>query len=891
MTPNALIELIEQAPSASIARARLRPHAKSAGLSRAYFNRIVTLMASSPEAGRSLADRWRLLADLGDEPALAYRAKGAAERLRGRWKESAESFRIAGEAASDPVERLSFQVGAIDSLARTGDVEGAVRLGRRLVRGLLKLGEEGLAGRCRLNLAAAYLWADRYAEAAKQLTAAREELDRAGLESEAAGARMSLSTCSFHMGNPEDSLRLAQEAASRYRDLGQEHMVRLCESNVAQAFLQVGRADEALEILLRLREGYVDSALDAARVEEFLGDAYHRLNMPQEARNAYEAAAALPAMRALPLNRANCDLGGSWSARAIGLPKIARRAAVRAAQAYESFGNPVWAAVARIAEAQALLDGDYPERAAKTAEPALAELKDRNAEFTLAEAYLLLAEIQIQLKQDPIDALRRADRTIRRRGMAGLEWRLHDLLARNAPSNRRLPHFRRMAASIARQRAAVVSTYAKTHYLADKAEALGRYLDELLQRPTRRRVAEAIEVIRTTRAAALIDEALSALPSEVGGPAAAELSALREELSREDQPESPGSTARRAGLGRSNRASVARRWIELTHRILPQAPSTRGNLGVEDPAAPQILTLTATRSYLLHSDRSRTMLAPEDLSRRLRWLRFELFEPLSDRKASPKRVLESLAELRRGLEPIWDRRDASLRIAPEGEFWGVPWSALSNLGEKRQEPVLCLAPGFGQGAEQLALSLNPSVAVWGAPRADLPQVEREIEAVAGRFPQALILRSAAQVREFLHDGDVDLLHVAGHARLDPFKPMFSFLELEGGRIHAVEIARSRLRVKLVNLSACDTGSLSTLNRYEPEGLVRAFLARGARAAVASMWALDDQIAADFADFFYELLQSGQFVGIAISEARDRIKETCAHPYFWAPMTLFGGYTP
>ena len=157
------------------------------------------------------------------------------------------------------------------------------------------------------------------------------------------------------------------------------------------------------------------------------------------------------------------------------------------------------------------------------------------------------------------------------------------------------------------------------------------------------------------------------------------------------------------------------------------------------------------------------------------------------------------------------------------------------------------------------------------------------------FPGAEVFRTAAGIREFLDDGHADLLHVACHARHNPTLPMFSYLEFEDGKVHAVEIARSGLRCGLVTLSACDTGALSLLNRHEPSGLVRAFLARGATAALASLWVLDDEVGLYFSQRYNCELSRGTNVGAAVALARAEIREDFSHPYFWAPMVLFGGY--
>ena len=225
------------------------------------------------------------------------------------------------------------------------------------MRGLLEIGETGLAGRVRLNVAAALLWQDRYREAETWLIQARAELAEAQMGQEVALAGMSLSTCSLHSGRPAQAILLATEAGDVFRAEGSRHFALQCDSNVAQAYLQLGRADEALDILLRLREGYAGSPIDQVRVEEFLGDAFIRLNMPEEAANAYESALRHPALRALPLNRANCLLGLSWSKCALGLAADARRAARRSRRAYTDFGNRVWSQVAALSESNALALG------------------------------------------------------------------------------------------------------------------------------------------------------------------------------------------------------------------------------------------------------------------------------------------------------------------------------------------------------------------------------------------------------------------------------------------------------------------------------------------------------------------------------------------------------
>jgi predicted negative regulator of RcsB-dependent stress response len=884
MEPGALIDRLQEAPDSAAARRRLQEHARTPGLSKAYFERIARLLGSDPTEARSLADRWKVIAEMGDEPALAYRAKGVAERLRGQWSQSVLSFREAGRRASTEKDRLAWQVGAVDSMARTGDIEGAVKLGRRLASGLLRLGETGLAGRVRLNVAAAFLWADRYLDAQRWLQKAEGELEAAELPFEAAGARLSLSTCELHMGRPSEALALARRAAMEFDRLEQPHMSALAESNVAQAQLQLGRADEALDLLLSLRNRYEPGSAEAVRVEEYLGDAYLRLNMPEEARSAYSSALALPMSKRLEVNRANCRLGLAWAHLQLDEPGPARASAAAAARSYARFGNPVWERVAQVAEAEALLLQGRPEDALEMARLSAADLRRARAEFARAEALLAQCSACQRLGREFAPLLRDAGRLIRRRGMLALEWRVHALRATGASPGRRLPHYRRMAQAIAAARAGIVSTVAKANYLRDKDEALGLYLEELLRKPTSARVREAIAAIQATRSAALLDEIVSAVPATDLPISSEELEDLRRQIGEDAGGDSPGAPVRRRSHG-SGSALAVRLWIEKTRSLQRIGQPDRPEEALAQNA---VVAVTPRKAYLLKEGRAATMPEPARLADLLRRVRFELFAPQADRDADPEPALRLMRELREELFPAWTGVRV-LRLAPSGDYWKVPWSAVSAMGEPPVEAVLALGPSLGRGAGDACLPADPQVVILGGPRGDLPQIEAEIDAVRSVFTDAQVLSRADEIRRFLQGGQADLLHVACHAGSDGRRPMFSFLEFEDGRVFATEIARSVLRAELVTLSACDTGNLSLLNRQEPDGLVRAFLARGVRAALASSWSLDDEAGADFAKRYTFELKLGRNVLDSASHARASVRTSRAHPYFWAPMTLFGGY--
>ena len=142
MTPDLIVE---RAAAGDLRPLRLNPGV--AGVGEAFFRRIAGLLSSQPSAAVALGRRWQSFLRYGDAPAYVWRGRGAALRADGRWKASGIAFRRAGELAAAGVDQCVFQLGAIDSMARAGQTEAAVALGRQLATRLEALGEWEAAAR------------------------------------------------------------------------------------------------------------------------------------------------------------------------------------------------------------------------------------------------------------------------------------------------------------------------------------------------------------------------------------------------------------------------------------------------------------------------------------------------------------------------------------------------------------------------------------------------------------------------------------------------------------------------------------------------------------------------------------------------------------------------
>jgi CHAT domain-containing protein len=205
----------------------------------------------------------------------------------------------------------------------------------------------------------------------------------------------------------------------------------------------------------------------------------------------------------------------------------------------------------------------------------------------------------------------------------------------------------------------------------------------------------------------------------------------------------------------------------------------------------------------------------------------------------------------------------------------------------------------------------------------LPAAATEAEYIASLFPRGKALIGAhateAAVREQLAD-DYPILHFATHGRLSEEVPMLSSILLANGEeLSLYELMGLRLNADLVVLSACSTGLGETTGGDDVLGLTRGLLAAGARAAVVSLWPVNDVSTSLLMGEFYRQLIAGQppaaalraaqmllrglspeQIDAAVSELRDAglVRDArradmpaptkdYSHPHYWAPFILVG----
>lgn len=232
------------------------------------------------------------------------------------------------------------------------------------------------------------------------------------------------------------------------------------------------------------------------------------------------------------------------------------------------------------------------------------------------------------------------------------------------------------------------------------------------------------------------------------------------------------------------------------------------------------------------------------------------FDPNMFASASPRgfdieRFLQPavLARLRTLLLPA--ELAGRVVIVPHGPLHRVPFAALragAALALAPSASLLTMAAPISTGTGCLAVGYDGVVngRRLQHTEAEVQQVARLLDGTAWRGPsleKEPLQRAAAAVR---------WLHIACHGWFDDVRPLASYLQISpDAQLTAQEVLGSwSLRAELVTLSACKTGVSQILRGDEPMGLVRAFLAAGARAVLVSQWAVDDVATALLMASFY-----------------------------------------
>lgn len=276
------------------------------------------------------------------------------------------------------------------------------------------------------------------------------------------------------------------------------------------------------------------------------------------------------------------------------------------------------------------------------------------------------------------------------------------------------------------------------------------------------------------------------------------------------------------------------------------------------------------------------------------------------------------------IAPVSGKLDPALDLAivPNKFLFYLPFAALIN---ERDETLISAHPlSYSPSASVFVICsgkasklarANESIVAVGDPAFDrasfpdlsfLPAAADEALAVRAQYDSGISLNGPNALKSDLLSSlrNADVLHFAGHYVVVDREPDSSFLLLAKARnadaqtgsdiLTNAELARQDLSsLRLVILSACQTGIDDYLDGEGMVGITRTFLAAGVPSVVASQWPVDSEATAVLMKNFHKLRRSG---GLSVGDALRRAQLDLAasnggkyaSPYYWASFSLIGG---
>lgn len=188
-------------------------------------------------------------------------------------------------------------------------------------------------------------------------------------------------------------------------------------------------------------------------------------------------------------------------------------------------------------------------------------------------------------------------------------------------------------------------------------------------------------------------------------------------------------------------------------------------------------------------------------------------------------------------------------VVPDGPLLRVPFAALftgpARLVERHE---IAYAPSATALALLRTAPPRPrdSAVVLADARRDLANAGTELQVVIDRTRARSFAAGSATTAAFRSAADAGLLHVVGHSGvgLDG-----GYLVLADGNVTSADVLAWRVRPEVVVLPTC--ASAATPRREMWGSLAAAFLAAGSRNVVATLYSVEDAVAAEFTAAFYE----------------------------------------
>jgi CHAT domain-containing protein len=847
------------------------------------------------------------------------------------------------------------QVSKLIALSMLGRYEEAIECGLRAREVFLSYNDIRAAGKIEHNIGNLYFRRDRYHDAEVFQTSARERFASLNDQKQLATVNNCLANTHALLHKFKSAEELFEQALRQAEGAGQPVTLAGIEGNIGLFALLQGRYDQALDYLERSRRRYTALGLtiQSMLAEHEIADAYLELNLAAEALAIYERVIPIFAEHGMRAEQARAQAYTGRALMLLGRGTEAQRSLDQAQRLYAAEQNTVGAALVELTHAQLLYREAKFEGAkvmAGKAEPALLMSGSWQrlllARWLRAEADRALGNVVFArglLTQTLHEAGLHLQPQIAERCYSSLgAVALDEGELRLAEAN-----FKHAIALTEELRAPIPGEEFRTAFFANRMSPYNE-LAKLCLTEGEARVGEALSFVERAKSRALADalagritlaaEARDDFENHLQG----QIDKLREELNYlynqmhrsvrgAAQTQESNNQLERELFERETKVQDLMR--QLQHRGARREQTGQENdffsltelqtaLGTERALVEYAVIDGQLIAFVVTGERVeavRAMGNEADVVAEIERCRFQI-DSLRYGSTQIRNHLPALAErTRKHLRVLYDRLlrpiesklgERHLIVAPHGALHYLPFQALhdgdSYLIERREVSFApsalvlqqCLGrsrtdfpAGPGQaGTPDLQDARSFSTALLlGVADEQIPRVHEELQALEGLFESVKRFTNEAATSEVLRENckEADVLHLACHAQFRSDNPLFSSLLFGDGWFTARDAYRLKLNCGLVTLSACETGMNTVAPGDELMGLARGFLSAGSSTVMMSLWTIDDEATAELMTEFYRALAKTKSPAAALRDAQTGLLKQKPHPFFWSPFILVG----
>jgi tetratricopeptide (TPR) repeat protein len=919
------------------------------GAAAAIQSRLTAALYVDLSAARDLAKTaWDLArARPHDQLARAYALRGSAHiaYVEGSYAHAAESYEEAARsfaALGEDLEAARTESSGLQSLILTSQYDRAHQWAAHAEAVFLKHGDVSRLARLDSNTGNIYFRQDRARDAVARYRRALDGFRTSGDAKDIAAVLSNLAVAHTNLGEFREALAAYGEAREHCRRHGLERLGAQADYNIAYLYFLRGDYAEARRLYQISRrhcqqtgDAYHLALCDLDEAEMSL-----ELNLTHEGESLARSAAARFDQLGMRYERAKALVSLAVAGSQKGELSSADRILKHARELFVLENNQVWPALIDLLRAVlAFRGGRYPAASSLSSAAwktlAGTQMPGRAAHCQILRGRLWLREGQVdRARATSRDALQRLG------GDAPPSLRFHAKLLEGEAEEAQgrwseaLACFEAARREVEDLRGRLDTEDLRISILKDKLAVYEGLVSLHLEAPALAAksgsVEQALLYVQQAKSRSLADRLLHigapAGERSAGGPGGQKIETLRQDLTwcyrqielallmeRAGNPLAPVAALRskaraiEAELLRLHSAAETARRTTAGDGLLQPAQSA-GELSAAIPSGGVLLEYFECRGrlYLFLVSRKEIRLQPlgpiAPVRQSMKLLQFQLGKHRihpgpAGMDAGLAATRHHLASLHASLlGPVSDylRQFDHWIIAPHRHLHGIPFAALEKDGVCLQDRVDLLhtpsASVFAACRKRPPVSAEASSWVIAVPDEHNPDIEREAALVCAAIPGAnAIIGTAATLSAFQSAASrCSILHLAAHGVFRRDNPMFSSIQLADGPLSLLDLSHTRLEAGLVTLSACNTGSAVSVGGDELLGLMRGFLAAGARNLLVSLWEVDDESTTRLmAEFYRHLIGHKRHPALALRKAAAEIRREQPHPYFWAPFILVG----